>query len=55
MMAMIYACLKTVSATGATIVMVAPGQFRLKNGNPRARALMRDHGYVYDRRAKLWA
>jgi hypothetical protein len=54
-MTMTYACLTTVPATGAKITMVSPGQFRVDGANAKSRELMRDHGYSYDRKAKLWS
>lgn len=53
-MPMTYACMHTIPATGATITMVAPGQFRLTRANAQARRLMREHGYTFGRKLRLW-
>jgi hypothetical protein len=45
----------TVPATGATIAMVLPGVFRLGKSNRKARELMHDHGYRFDRKTGLWS
>ena len=51
-----YACMHTIPAIGGTkIEMVREGFFRLTRATPAARQQMKNHGYGYDRSAKLWS